>query len=303
VERSSDPVPGRKLHPLKSSAFHGGLFRQLSNYPLLQSQPTVDNSVFNTDMKRHRASKVSISTACVFALALVTFTPVPLLGQGCPQASETGPHSPSEVRILEGRLVFHDAIREWFELKLDTPQCGQASIELVRVSLDDRRPLEILRGCRVRSSGTIGFSGTGYYSLEMNQDVVEIGPVGTCDTQLPLPDYADAKPEPTVGKYRVDMQVDYEPGDHPIIFRVSNAGKNLQPWQAYASYTLTGGFVLYGHCAEGFVVDKVFGTAQAKPSHFDEPRSSDDTASFDPESAAASCKKNLHVGYTCVRQP
>jgi hypothetical protein len=112
------------------------------NYPLLQSQPTVDNSVFNTDMKRHRASKVNISTACVFALALFTFTPMPLLGQGCPQASETGPHSPSEVRTLEGRLVFHDAIREWFELKLDALQCGQAAIELVRVSLDDRRPLE-----------------------------------------------------------------------------------------------------------------------------------------------------------------
>ena len=26
----SDPVPGRALHPLKSSAFHGALFRQLA---------------------------------------------------------------------------------------------------------------------------------------------------------------------------------------------------------------------------------------------------------------------------------
>jgi hypothetical protein len=26
----SEPVPGRELHPLKSSAFHGALFRQLS---------------------------------------------------------------------------------------------------------------------------------------------------------------------------------------------------------------------------------------------------------------------------------
>jgi hypothetical protein len=66
---------------------------------------------------------------------------------------------------------------------------------------------------------------------------------------------------------------------------------------------LTGGFVLYGHCAEDFVLDKVFGTAQAKPSHFDEPRTPDDMAAFDPESAAASGKKNLHLGYTCVRQP
>src|SRR5215510_12625335 len=27
----NEPVPGRELHPLKSSAFHGALFRQLSN--------------------------------------------------------------------------------------------------------------------------------------------------------------------------------------------------------------------------------------------------------------------------------
>jgi hypothetical protein len=27
----SEPVPGRELHPLKSSAFHGALFRQVSN--------------------------------------------------------------------------------------------------------------------------------------------------------------------------------------------------------------------------------------------------------------------------------
>jgi hypothetical protein len=226
-----------------------------------------------------------------------------VLGQECPQASETGPHSASEVRTLEGKLVFHDSIRKWFELKLDAPQCGQASIELVRLTLDDWRPLEVLRGCRVRSSGAIGFSTTGYYSLEMNQDVKEIESIGTCDTQLPLPDYSDAKPDETVRKYRVDMHVNSEPRDHPIIFHVSSAGKDLQPWQAYASYMLTGGFVLYGHCAEGLVIDRFFGTSQAKPSHFDEPRTPDDMAMFDPESAAASGKKNLHLGYTCLRKP
>jgi hypothetical protein len=28
----SEPVPGRELHPLKSSAFHGALFQQLSEF-------------------------------------------------------------------------------------------------------------------------------------------------------------------------------------------------------------------------------------------------------------------------------
>jgi len=196
---------------------------------------------------------------------------------------------------LEGTLVYHDAIRKWFELKLDAPQCGQAFIELVRATLNDWRPLEVLRGCRVRSSGTIHISSTGYYSLELYQDVVEIERSAPCDTQLPLPDYSDAKPDHAVRRYRVDMHVNYKPGDHPIIFRVSSAGKELQPWQAYASYSLTGGYVLYGYCADGFVVDKVFGTPQAKPTLID-------TASFDPESAALSGKTDLQLGYNCVRE-
>jgi hypothetical protein len=258
-------------------------------------------------MKRHSASILSISTACVFALALVTFTPVPVLGQQCPQASSTGPSIASEARLLEGSLVFHDSIRKWFELKLDQPQCGQTSIELVRGKHDwvprDWTPLEILRGCRVRSSGAINFSPTGYYSLDTYQAVDQITAVGTCAQQLPFPDYPKSKPDKTVRRYRVDMYVDYEPGDHPITFHVSSAGKELRPWQAYGSYVLTGGFVLYGYCGVGFVVDRVFGTPQASPQHFEEPRTREDAAMFDPESAAASGKKKLDLGYTCVRQP
>ena len=66
---------------------------------------------------------------------------------------------------------------------------------------------------------------------------------------------------------------------------------------------LTGGFVLYGHCGEGFVVDDVSGTAEARPMHFDEPRNPADMAAYDPESAADAGKRDLHLGYTCVRQP
>ena len=75
----------------------------------------------------------------------------------------------------------------------------------------------------------------------------------------------------------------------------------MQPWQAYASYSLTGLSVLYGHCSEGFAVDKVFGTQEAKPTHFDS-ESPGDMAMFDPESAAAAGKTHLHLVYTCVRK-
>ncbi len=243
---------------------------------------------------------MSILKSCVLALTFLNWTAA-ALAQLCPQTNPTGPTIASEVRSLEGRLIFHDGIRKWFELKLDQPQCGQTSIELVRGERD-WTPLEVLRGCRVRSKGALDSAGTGYFSLDIFQSVNQIEPVGACVPQLPFPDYSKAKPAKSIREYRVEMHVNYVPGDRPIIFRVSSAGKDLAPWQAYAGYWLTGGFVLYGQCGNGFVVDKVFGTPEAKPSHFDEPRTSSDMAAFDPESAAAAGKKDLHLGYTCVRK-
>lgn len=223
------------------------------------------------------------------------------LAQDCPQETATGLSIASQPRTLEGVLIYHDGIRKWFELKLDEAQCGQGSIQLVRL-VDDWTPLEVLRGCKVRSSGVIASSLTGYYSLDMNQAVDQIEPAGSCIRQLPFPDYSKVKPDNSVQAYRVDMDVNYRPGEHPVIFRVSSGSKELQPWQAYASYTLTGGFVLYGRCAGGFVVDKVFGTPQANPSHFNEPRTVNDMAAFDPESAADSGIQDMHLGYSCVRE-
>ena len=106
----------------------------------------------------------------------------------------------------------------------------------------------------------------------------------------------------SIHAYRVDMHVIYWNGDHPVVFRVSSAGRELHPWQAYASYWLTGDFVLYGLCGNGFVIDQVFGTSQANPGHFDDPRTTKDMAMFDPESAADSGKSDLHLGYTCIRE-
>lgn len=237
----------------------------------------------------------------LFALVLAACSLLPALAQQCPQFIKDGPSAPSEARTLEGTLIYHDGIRQWFELKFDKPDCQQPSIQLLgRDKLDT--PLEVLRGCRVRSTGQIDFSPTGYYSLDTYQSVQTIVPVGPCIPSPPFPDYSRATPDKSIRAFRVDMHIDYEPGDHPVAFRVTSAGKELRPWQAYASYWLTGGFVLYGQCAKGFVVDRVFGTTQASPSHFDDPRSPGDMAMFDPESAAASGQKILDLSYTCIRQ-
>ena len=78
------------------------------------------------------------------------------------------------------------------------------------------------------------------------------------------------------------------------MFRVTADGRRISPWQAYASYQLTGGFVLYGSCGDGFSVERVFGTREAKPSL-------NELATFDPETAAAEGKRSLRLGYTCAR--
>jgi hypothetical protein len=191
---------------------------------------------------------------------------------------------------LQGRLIFHDGIQEWFELKLDQPQCGEASIELFE---QDSNSLAILRGCRIKSQGALIFSARG----NIRQIVEQIGAVGRCVHKAPFPDFSNVKPDSAIREYRVEMHLN---GNHPIHFRVSQAGKDLRPWQAYASYLLTGGFLLYGSCADGFVVDKVFGTPEASPAHFDEGGPVD-MAMFDLDTAAGLGKKDPYLGFTCAR--
>ncbi len=220
-------------------------------------------------------------------------------GQQCPMQSSTGADIPSITQVLRGQLIFHDALRKWFELKLDAPHCGQESVQLVTVN--SSAPIETFRGCRVASNGPLEDAGTGYLSLPIYQDAQHLATIGACERKPPLPDYSHLRPVSWVRQYRVTMALYYGPGDHPIHFQVSTKGRPLSPWQAYASYDLTGSFALYGHCGKGFVVDRVFGPSRAKPQHFDEPRTPSDSAAFDPESAAAVGLRNLKLGYTCVR--
>jgi hypothetical protein len=234
-----------------------------------------------------------LTIACLLCLADQAF------GQACPRPNTPGPSGASQVRTLNGRLIYHDGIRQWFELALDEPACGQHSIELTTNRWNNS--LEVLRGCRVKTWGSINFSPTGYYSREIFQDVQSVFPLGACVRRSPLPVYSGLKPDKRVRAYRVTMDADYRPGDHPIVFHVTSAGKELLPWQAYASYQLTGGFVLYGLCGKGFVVDHVFGTPQARPNNFDDPRTPEDMAEFDPETAANAGKRRLHLGFDCVR--
>lgn len=238
--------------------------------------------------------------AFIAVLFFMTCGTGPASAQQCPRAASAGADTRSRAEVLQGRLTHHDGIRSWFELTLDRPVCGQKSIQ-VTVSDDNWKSVERVRGCRVESYGKIDFSPTGYYSLDLYQYATRVKPVGACVRQRPFADYSNVRPDKRVRSYRVAMHVDYRPGDHPVIFRVTSGRTILHPWRAYASYQLTGGFVLYGLCGEGFAVDRIYGTRAARPAHSDDPRGSGDMAQFDPESASKSGKTDLHLGYSCIR--
>jgi hypothetical protein len=250
-----------------------------------------------------KSSGVLIAVASL----LIFCATLPARGQNCPQENSKGPSLPSESRTLVGRLIYHDGIRKWFELKLDEPECGQKSIQLLQgggaFSPWNPASLEILRGCRIRTKGNLAFPSTGYYTLDLYQNVENAEPVRECIKQPPLPDFSKAKPDQSIRSYRVEMTIDYTQADRPIFFRVTSKGKELQPWQAYASYWLTGGYILYGNCAKGFAVDRVFGDSDATPQHFNERGDPDDAAMFGPDDRGGVVNKKLYLGYTCLLVP
>src|ERR1700722_12634 len=109
--------------------------------------------------------------------------------QECPRVNPNGPNIVSRVQTLTGRLVYHDDIRGYLELELDRPRCGESSIQLLQFDQQDKH-LETLRGCRVRSTGSMDISSTGYIVLNTFQNVKEIEPIGACSLQPRFPDYS-----------------------------------------------------------------------------------------------------------------
>jgi hypothetical protein len=133
---------------------------------------------------------MNISKACLMPLFLGSFTVGIALGQQRSQSTVKEPDIPSQVQTLSGQLVYHDGILKWFELKLDRAQFGQVSIQLVSAG-EDWKPIQVLRGCRVRSKGPIFLSPTGpyssgYYKLEITQSVQHIEFVETCTLKPPI---------------------------------------------------------------------------------------------------------------------
>jgi hypothetical protein len=225
--------------------------------------------------------------------------------QDCPREKPDGPYVESASRTLVGRVVFHNDLRQWLSLEVDEPVCGERVIELFadgggggfEVDQRNSRELERFRGCRVKSMGTLGIPGTGYYSAHLFQNVEKIEPEAGCVRQPAFPDCSKAKPKQGVRSYRVSMWFDYMAPQGPVHATVMSGQQRLGPWQAYASYWLTGGFVFYAHCADDFTMSRLSGTRAAKP----DATVMENWAELDPETAADKGVRRIRLSFTCRR--
>jgi hypothetical protein len=212
--------------------------------------------------------------ATMFAVALCLNAIQPAPAQSCPKENPNGPSIPSTTRTLNGTIVYHDALRQGIGLLLDSPACGQSEIELYASGKTDaqtesnQRRLETLRGCKAKVTGPLDLAPTGYYSTDIFQNVDEAESDVSCIPQPPLPDFSRTKPNPAIHSYQAKLTVS-SLGEGSIHGEARSNGRLLTPWQAYVHLFLTGGFVLYGSCADDLRLSHVSGTPAAHASQID----------------------------------
>ena len=237
--------------------------------------------------------------AILFSVALFLIAIHPATAQSCPKENPNGPSIDSPPQTLSGRVVYHNGIRQWFGLQPDAPVCGEKEIQLLQgggafeVDEGNAHAIETFRGCRVTVQGPLGIPGTGYYSAALYQNADKITPEKDCVLKSHFPDYSKAKPSRAIRKYRVAVRIDYL-GDR-IAISARSENRILTPWQAYASYQLTGSFGFYAHCADGFDLTHFAGTPETKPWLID------NYIAMDPEGAAQEHITRLRLDYTCQR--
>ncbi len=238
----------------------------------------------------------------LFAVTLLLTAFRPAIAQSCPKENPNGPSIESDPQTITGKVVYHDEIRQWFGLQLDSPVCGvDKEIQLLQgggafeVDEGNAYAIEVFRGCRVTVRGALGIPGTGYYSAELYQNADKIEPAKDCVLKPHLPDYSKAKPDSSIRSYRVAMQINYQARGGHIVVTAESGARALTPWQAYASYWLTGGYVFYANCADDFDLTHFAGTPETKPWLID------NYIAMDPESAAQKHVTHLRLDYTCRR--
>ena len=202
----------------------------------------------------------------------------------------------AEIRTLHGRVIIHNGLRYWIELKPDRPICGHASVWLIDASskVDDSEKIafEAMRDCTVTVSGRLGLSPTGY-STPMYMSVDRKQPDQNCVLQSTVPiTYGEAFTQ--VNRYRVHMIIDYN-GEGSVTATATAGSRLLQPWYAYAPYFILGDPVIRIRCAAGHNVSHISVTRGSQPFV------ADNYININLESAAQKGIWKTHVDYTCSR--
>lgn len=186
-----------------------------------------------------------------------------LAAQNCPDDSGklTAPSS------LQGTIAYHHELRDWIGIKLQRPACGQNEIQLTFSDATGYKHAETLRGCDVTITGSLDESPTGYYSTDLFivDSHIELAP--SCQPQPPITYPGNAKIPTSIKSYSVTATIPADNG--PIRIRARKTYQNkapLSPGEAYIQTRLTGGFVLYAICADGFTTTSFFTVEDGKRS-------------------------------------
>lgn len=191
-------------------------------------------------------------------LLLTLFAGFSAHAQSCPPASSAD--DAPQASILHGTVVYHDELRQWLGLKLDHLACGQSEIQIVITDSNAMRTAETLRQCNVTATGKL-FSGlTGYFPVPLAIENPQLKPDPSCHP-LPLRPDPTAAPIPSGLKaFQVSITVDYR-GKGRIevkVWKDQDETKLLAPWQAYVSYTLTGGAdVMWFRCEKNYRIKDI----------------------------------------------
>ncbi len=160
-----------------------------------------------------------------------------------------------------------------------------------------------LDGCVVSVTGSIGLSSTGYYSRDMYIDDARIQPDPSCRRVAVPPDPAKARIAPGVRSYNATVKIDLSKMTKPMegkAWRTDGSTATLNPWQAYVDPQLTGGYVLWVSCREGFravkakafVDGKYIEAATTSDTWLDDATPGLDPSETGPSSITITCVKN-----------
>jgi hypothetical protein len=179
-----------------------------------------------------------------------------LSAQVCPSGSGSlAKEHAKEVSSLHGKLIHHENLWQWHSLELDKKTCDWESVEVFSGKIDEKQ-IHRYRDCGVTITGRLFFPNAGFV-LGLAIDADKIQPDRDCKP-YPVEDLSKAPIPKTVRDYIVNIQVDYSNNHTDVKIRQSAQSMTLlTPWQAYASYYLTGvGTVIWFDCAKGFDVIK-----------------------------------------------